>query len=713
MVSPVTENPIRANTCIEPLKFTDSHLKVGHNSDFFGNLMRAVVGHLEPEARQEFITIITTHSDENIPNSMWTNTVFLIIFFAFLAIAFVLLATLLYRLVTKWTKFRRRMKHKPRTLLGSGFVLILGVVSSSCLIAVISRWSSNFKDAEEFRSYMMSTAANDSYFVAYSKAMLCSASNANETALSSFKAQYGSLLTELNKYTTAVGAVKVSRKYLEQFMKSTEECNGTELEDLRKYVKSQRKSKHESFLTVAVEAMNQVHNFRKAIFSMFSTYESIAKQVIKQIGRRTINLEEKIADFVVTNESTFSWQFVIRLHLILPIALIIVCASGALCLLFYSISTFFENQSTSDSFNSQTRIYEKGARLLNCCGFFAMVISIMFFVSTALLFYVGYSSGLICNAFADYDFGDYQNSSVSFAIAQKKFAIKLKYMYERCRGRFPFYEAMSLRPALSHALTIEDSSSHIPDLNRKLDSVLAEDLAKVFGDHFSQLMKALQLKSKLNTNEISCVKDPQSFNDSLAQIKEYAQIIGKASAETNADSSAKYLEKLVKGIRSCRDLPEFRRIFLNDVDNSLRNYSIQCGNLASAVDVVKSFCLHVPVHYQGIWVVFGMTAIVSIHVVTAMFKVSDFLMPTEKIRISGTVVTSRLAATGSKRKPSAEPFLKSARADLSRSQLAAFLTGESPGKAKASPHNNNIAPGNAHAPSDDAGQMYGEDKLND
>ncbi|VDM69813.1 unnamed protein product [Strongylus vulgaris] len=186
--------------------------------------MKAVVGNLDFETKQELFEVILAPSQSGVPGHMWNNSVFLLIFFGLLLIGIILLAIFIYRLVTKWTKYRRRMKRKPRTLLGTAFVLILGVVSSGCLIGIIFRWSAHFKNATQMREALLAHSADSSYFAAYSAAMSCSTSVAKETSLSMFKKQYGSLGAALDNYTEVLEVLQLSRNYLDRLVNLVEKC---------------------------------------------------------------------------------------------------------------------------------------------------------------------------------------------------------------------------------------------------------------------------------------------------------------------------------------------------------------------------------------------------------------------------------------------------------------------------------------------------------
>ncbi|EYC09548.1 hypothetical protein Y032_0060g3181 [Ancylostoma ceylanicum] len=478
---------------------------------------------------------------------------------------------------------------------------------------------------------------------AYVKSVLCSTLQAKNTALNTFKKQYNPIYSALQNYTQLVQGFHVSKQMLSSVVSLTENCNQSQLDDLREYVKNMPETRHEVFVPVASATLRGLGAFERWLKDMFSSYNSRLKERLSEMAASITIVEITVTDFVTANEFSFKWQTMIRFIPVFIIALILICITTLLSLIVYSISTFCEDPANSNSLSFQTRSYRKGAKLLNYCGFAAMLTSACIFAATGLLLYIGYSSVLICNSFVDHNFEEYDHISLDDPEVNST-SLELRAVFMKCRRLLPFYEAMQLERLLSKKpLKNGDRPPSSADLNRKLDSALSEDLSSIFGKHSDHLMEALKLGG-LGADK--CVGDKsQSFNDTITQIEAYARIIDEARAEMFANKSNKYLENLEKSVRSYKDVSDSD--FIATFDDALRQHSPDCSELAAAVEVWRPFCYTVPQYFQGTWVVCGITAIVSIHVMSAVFKASDFMMPTEHFRPYRK--SMRLSAEGSKK----------------------------------------------------------------
>ncbi|KAK6732409.1 hypothetical protein RB195_016658 [Necator americanus] len=625
--------------CVVPSQtFSEKSADIGSFYTFSEGFMKAVVGALDNNTKTEILNAVKSYTSKNVLwNYAWSNSVFLCIFLSSILVAFIIVLCFIVKLCMKCFARKKRFNR--------------------CFIVVFWSWASRFQGAHDMRYFMALSSADHSYFEDYSKAYFCSVNVTEEIVMKSLKKQHEPVYSSLKNYTKLVQAYVSSKGLLNHVLYITMNCNSSDRDGLKKYLEQKMNmTKHEIFLPNALATLKAIHTTEKSVKTIFSSYRQKLKQLFIELEKKTTNIEEKVADFIVSNEFSFRWLLVIRLILILPIVLILECLICFLGLIVYSISTFVGDFSTSGSVSVRIKCYRIGGKILEFLGLIAMPTSACFFAATGEVF-------------------------------------------KKCQQMIPFYDAMRLKHLLPQTPQQQIRSAPLSvGVKGIFDSTLTEDLNHML-EHLEHLKKYSKVKELASDK---CLGDnAQSLKKSLSQVERYTKTLRGGIRELN---------KLKSDVHIYKNTEEFTRNLIATVNDELHLHSIGCAELTAGVEVWRAFCYDVPPYLQGIFVVCGLTAIVSIHVFSAIFKAANFVMPIENSgRVSLSRERRRSAGASQKKEPRKRPS-KDTNPVRVRKSIQKVLGGDE--------HHDSQKDAFLSTPSktaldDDATELYHKDRLSD
>ncbi|KAK6732408.1 hypothetical protein RB195_016658 [Necator americanus] len=669
--------------CVVPSQtFSEKSADIGSFYTFSEGFMKAVVGALDNNTKTEILNAVKSYTSKNVLwNYAWSNSVFLCIFLSSILVAFIIVLCFIVKLCMKCFARKKRFNR--------------------CFIVVFWSWASRFQGAHDMRYFMALSSADHSYFEDYSKAYFCSVNVTEEIVMKSLKKQHEPVYSSLKNYTKLVQAYVSSKGLLNHVLYITMNCNSSDRDGLKKYLEQKMNmTKHEIFLPNALATLKAIHTTEKSVKTIFSSYRQKLKQLFIELEKKTTNIEEKVADFIVSNEFSFRWLLVIRLILILPIVLILECLICFLGLIVYSISTFVGDFSTSGSVSVRIKCYRIGGKILEFLGLIAMPTSACFFAATGFLLYTGYSSVLVCNSFTDHNFDEYKSVFINFDTKHsEEIKVELREVFKKCQQMIPFYDAMRLKHLLPQTPQQQIRSAPLSvGVKGIFDSTLTEDLNHML-EHLEHLKKYSKVKELASDK---CLGDnAQSLKKSLSQVERYTKTLRGGIRELN---------KLKSDVHIYKNTEEFTRNLIATVNDELHLHSIGCAELTAGVEVWRAFCYDVPPYLQGIFVVCGLTAIVSIHVFSAIFKAANFVMPIENSgRVSLSRERRRSAGASQKKEPRKRPS-KDTNPVRVRKSIQKVLGGDE--------HHDSQKDAFLSTPSktaldDDATELYHKDRLSD
>ncbi|WKX97907.1 hypothetical protein Q1695_013533 [Nippostrongylus brasiliensis] len=576
--------------CPEPPHNGTVHKETSHWNFFVVShgIMKTIVGEVDGIVRDHIIKGMRDPNSEYfyVRRYAWRNSNFLVLYFFFILSAVFIILVCSYRLLYNWSSTRRRERKKPKSLFVGFLMLILGIfVAVWCIIMF---WEG--LTGIQVQSRKSQELVDDVYIDNYRKSILCGTIKAESEALKMANSAQVTAPSNAGNSSSLGDEIKPSVELLDDIVHYATNCSNPYVHDLKQYLDDIKKkgvfNNTKSFTASGPYSKAEIKRIIK-------NYATDAHNVLAQVTQFANEKEDTEEKFINGNEYSSVAKILLLLTLALPGVLFLLCLTGIIILIAYSIVEQARGGRPSKS------LYEFLAVVLQTYGYACMVVTALFFLTAALFFVAGYSSVFICDKILHAQDGDDLSLVVTVNVKGSQVRVNVKEAIHRCQHNGHFHEAFSMGRILPGRIDLGHSSG---------DGGVTSPI--------QQLMKILQRAQELKPlmDDTCLAINGTDFSDVLKQTKE-RQVGLKAALKD---------EKLKRGMSGGSNDAIY------NVDNALRSNSPPCVHLASSLTTRGRFCKEKPPYFQGLWMACGLTAIMSIHTFPAMFDGSDMMRPKDR-----------------------------------------------------------------------------------
>ncbi|VDL71745.1 unnamed protein product [Nippostrongylus brasiliensis] len=240
-------------------------------------------------------------------------------------------------------------------------------------------------------------SVDDVYIDNYRKSILCGTIKAESEALKTANSAQVTAPSNAGNSSSLGDEIKPSVELLDDIVHYATNCSNPYVHDLKQYLDDIKKK----------GVFNNTKSFtasgpysKKEIKRIIKNYATDAHNVLAQVTQFANEKEDTEEKFINGNEYSSVAKILLLLTLALPGVLFLLCLTGIIILIAYSIVEQARGGRPSKS------LYEFLAVVLQTYGYACMVVTALFFLTAALFFVAGYSSVFICDKILHAQDGD-------------------------------------------------------------------------------------------------------------------------------------------------------------------------------------------------------------------------------------------------------------------------------------------------------------------